>query len=72
LMSEIPDEVSSRFIQITVYCNGTLVATKQITDRLTYRLPSGFKGDRWQFKLTGNIPIKAIKFAETAKELADL
>lgn len=72
LMSEIPDEVSSRFIQITVYCNGTLVATKQITDRSTYRLPSGFKGDRWQFKVTGNVPIKAIKFAETAKELAEL
>ena len=72
LMSELPDEVSSRFIQITVYCNGTLVATKQITDRQTYRLPSGFKGDRWQFKVTGNVPIKAIKLAETAKELAEL
>jgi hypothetical protein len=72
LMAEIPDEVSSRFIQISVYCNGVLVTTKQITNRLTYRLPSGFKGDRWQFKVTGNVPIKAIKFAETAKELAEL
>jgi hypothetical protein len=72
LMSELPDEISSRFIQITVYCNGVIVATKQITDRQTYRLPSGFKGDRWQFKITGNVPIKAIKLAETAKELAQL
>jgi len=72
LMAETPDEVSSRFIQISIYCNGTLVTTRQITDRNAYRLPSGFKGDRWQFKVTGNVPIKAIKFAETAKELAEL
>lgn len=72
LMAEIPDEVSSRFIQISIYCNGVLVTTRQITDRQTYRLPSGFKGDRWQFRVTGNVPIKAIKFAETGKELAEL
>ena len=71
LMSEPPDNVSSRFIQISIYCGGILVSTKQITDRKTYRLPSGFKGDRWQFKVTGNVPIKSIKFAETAKELAE-
>ena len=72
LMSETPDEVSSRFIQISIYCNGNLIITKQITNRDTYRLPSGYKGDRWQFKVVGNVPIKAIKIAETAKELAQL
>jgi len=72
LMQEIPNDVSRRFIQIFVYCSGVLVATKQITGRHTYRLPSGFKGDRWQFRVTGNVPIKTIKFAETAKELAEL
>lgn len=71
-MTEQIDDVSSRFIQIAIYCNGQLITTKQISDRDAYRLPSGFKGDRWQFKVTGNVPIKSIKIAETAKELAQL
>jgi hypothetical protein len=72
LMAETLRDVSNRFIQVAVYCNGVLVSTKQVADRKTYRLPSGFKSDRWQFKITGNVPIKSLKFAETAKELAEL
>jgi hypothetical protein len=72
LMAETLDEVSGRFIQLSIYCGGVLVATKQVSDRKTYRLPSGFKSDRWQFKITGNVPLKSIKFAETAKELSQL
>ena len=72
IMVDPLDPVTSRYIQVQIYCNDVLISTKSILDRKTYRLPSGFKGDRWQFRLSGNIPIKHLKIAETAKELAQL
>lgn len=72
IMKRIPGGVSSQYLQLKVYCNGTLVANRSITNRDTYRLPSGFKGDRWQFQLSGNVSLRSLKIAETAKELAQL
>lgn len=72
ILKKIPGGVSALSLQVKVYCNGVLVATKSISDRSTYRLPSGFKSDRWQFRLSGNVPLRAFKIAETAKELAQL
>lgn len=72
IMKRIPGSISSRYLQAKIYCNGVLVVTKSMTDRSMYRLPSGFKGDRWQFRLSGNVPLRSFKIAETAKELAQL
>jgi hypothetical protein len=72
ILQKIPGVVSSLSLQVKIYCNGILVSTISVTDRSTYRLPSGFKSDRWQFKLSGNVPLRAFKIAETAKELAQL
>ena len=72
ILKKIPGGVSALSLQVKVYCNGILVSTKSISDRSTYRLPSGFKSDRWQFRLSGNVPLRAFKIAETAKELVQL
>ena len=72
IMQKIPGGVDDRTLQVKIYCNDVLVASRSITDRSTYRLPSGFKGDRWRFTLSGNIPLASFKIAETAKELAQL
>ena len=64
--------IESRYIQLKIYCNGQLIATKSVVNRNDFRLPSGFKGDRWEFQFNGNIPISQVRIAETAKELADL
>jgi hypothetical protein len=72
ILQPIPGVVSSLSLQVKIYCNGILVSTRSITDRSTYRLPSGFKSDRWQFRLSGNVPLRTFKIAETAKELAQL
>lgn len=72
ILKKIPGGVSALSLQVKIYCNGVLVSTRSVTDRSTYRLPSGFKSDRWQFRLSGNVPLRAFKIAETAKELAQL
>ena len=72
LLQDLPGQIDSRYVLLTVYADGQKVAELNIQNRNLYRLPSGFKADRWEFKVNGNIPLRHIKIAETAKELASL
>lgn len=72
ILQDVPSAVDGRFVLLQVYCNSRLVATLNITSRRALRLPSGFKGDRWEFRLAGNVPLRSLKVAETSKELVQL
>jgi hypothetical protein len=37
-----------------------------------FRLPSGFKEDRWQIQIAGTGRFRELRVAETARELAKL
>ena len=72
LLTSIASSVESRYIQVKIFCNYQLIATRSVTSRKEFRLPSGYKGDRWEFQFNGNIPLLQFRIAETAKELAQL
>jgi hypothetical protein len=72
LLTSITSSVEGRYIQVKIFCNYQLVATRSVTSRKEFRLPSGYKGDRWEFQFNGNIPLLQFRIAETAKELAEL
>lgn len=67
-----PSDISGRFVQLTVFCQDRQVAVIDVKDTKPFRLPSGFKGDRWEFKFTGNVPIRHLKVAETSRGLMEL
>jgi len=67
-----PSDISGRFVQLTVLCQGRQVAVFDVKDSKPFRLPSGFKGDRWEFKFTGNVPVRHLKVAETSRGLMEL
>lgn len=69
---DIPIVVDDRYVLITVIADGSVKATMQIKSRNAVRLPSGFKSDRWEFKINGNIPLKHVKIAESSKGLIEL
>ena len=69
---DIPVIVDDRYVLVTVIADGTVKATMQIKNRSAVRLPSGFKADRWEFKINGNIPLKHVKIAESSKGLIEL
>lgn len=56
--------------EVRVYANGALVWQGYVEDAVTYRLPSGFKAERWQFAIKTRVPIFNLQVAETSKELA--
>lgn len=52
---------------------GTVLINQQnVTNRLPLRLPKGFKSDTYEFRLTGNIPVRYFKVAETLQEIKDI
>jgi hypothetical protein len=69
---EVSVAVDDRYILLTVIADGRERARVSIKNRNAVRLPSGYKADRWEFKLNGNIPLKHVKVAETAKGLIEL
>lgn len=71
-MQPLVDAADTLFITLTIYCDGKQVAAIPVRSAKPFRLPSGFKADRWEFKLNGNIPLRHLKIAETSKGLVDL
>jgi hypothetical protein len=56
--------------EVIVYASGELVWQSVVEDGVVYRLPSGFKSERWQFAVTTAVPVFNLQVAETSKELA--
>jgi hypothetical protein len=67
-----PATVDGRYLTLTVFAQGKQIAAVTVKNSLAVRLPSGFKADRWEFQLDGNVPVRHLKVAETSKELASL
>lgn len=63
----LPDGVEC---EVSVYANGVLVWQGYVEDAVVYRLPSGFKAERWQFGVKTRVPIFNLQVAETSKEIA--
>lgn len=57
---------------VTTDTNTTLVHSRTLTDRAVKRLPSGFKSDTWEFRLSGNLNVRYFKVAETAFEIGQV
>lgn len=70
ILQTLPTQsVDQRYVNLTVFCQGQQVASINVKSSAPFRLPSGFKGDKWEFQLTGNIPVRHLKLAETSSGL---
>lgn len=67
-----PEGIDARYVLLTVFCNGEQIAAIPVINANAFRLPSGFKGDRWEFQINGNVPLRHLKVAETSKGLVDV
>jgi hypothetical protein len=62
----------SLFLQVYAWTTGTdthLVHAENLVSRKAIRLPLGPKSDTWEVRLSGNIPVRYWKIAETMNEL---
>ena len=59
-------------IKVGAVMVSTLMYTKTLTVDETFRLPGGFKSDRWKVALSGTGRFRELRVAETVKELATI
>lgn len=74
LVGGVYPNYDSRSLQLQVYAitTGTdlqLVHQQNLTSRNVQRMPKGFKSDEWSFRISGNIPVRYFKVAETSTEI---
>jgi hypothetical protein len=72
VLGSIPQTVDDRFIEVIVYAEGKERQRITATERGVKRLVDGYKSDRFQFTLSGNVPLRHVKVAETVKELRSM
>lgn len=72
LLQTIPSVIDNRYLLVEVYVDDKLIHSKQYTSRGVYRMPSGYKGQIFEVKINGNIELRYVKMAASAKELKSL
>jgi len=70
-MDLVPD-ISWDSLTYQLYIDGGLKFSKTLTDSRAFRLPSGYKADNSAHRVSGNVTVKSIAFAETMKGLAEV
>jgi hypothetical protein len=61
-----------RYLQVNFYADGVLRYTKNPLNNKTFKLPSGFKCENWQFEISGNVKAYWLKVGETVEDLKQL
>jgi len=56
-------------LAMRVYANGVLKYSNAVLDAGQYRLPAGYKSDKWWVEFEGDAAVKSARLAETGKEL---
>lgn len=69
---EAPDPGVGPAVLVKLFCDGVQRWAKQVTSEDPLRLPSGYKGVRWEIEVSGNVPIYSITIADTMKGLENL
>jgi hypothetical protein len=72
ILEIIPRQVDNRYLLVELRCDDKIIHSTTYTNRGVYRLPSGFKGQLFEVRITGNIELRYLKLAETVKELKSL
>lgn len=66
-----PIPTISRTVAVNVYADDVLVASIDKTGEMA-RLPSGFKAQKWQIEVTGDIPVQQVTMATAGRELMEV
>lgn len=65
-------EYATLFLRFSIYADGVEKYSENVESNKTFSLPSGFKADRWEFRISGNIPVYSAFIAESATELRQM
>jgi hypothetical protein len=59
----------SASLTFTLYVNGVLAHSTPVFDDSPFRLPTGYRMDKFEVSISGNAPVRAVQLAETPQGL---
>lgn len=60
---------TSATLTFYLYVNGNIALTAPVVSDIPFRLPTGYRVDKFEVRVTGNAPVKSIQLAETMQGL---
>jgi hypothetical protein len=57
------------YVDFNIYADGVLKFTKQVMDSNMFKLPRGFKNKKWEWEVSGMIPVKRVTLATSTEEI---
>lgn len=67
-----PTVIDNRYLMFTLYKEGQQIFQKSVTSKKPFSMPSGYKSDVFEVRLSGNIDVHNVKVAETHQGLKEL
>jgi hypothetical protein len=59
-------------ITFKLWVDGVLVSTQQLDNRNVFRLPRGYRSDKFEISVEGSVQLKSIRIAETPTGLREI
>ena len=63
---------TSATLQFYLYVNGVQALVASVVNDVPFRLPTGYRVDKFEIRITGNAPVKSIQLAETMQGLKEV
>lgn len=68
-LQDPPAEPALNIVNVTLWANGKLIASKEVSTTRVFRFPAGYKADTFSVQVTSQCVVKEIRLAETSDEL---
>ena len=72
ILKKLPEAPQQGFVLLQIYADEVLKDSIYFSNQQSVRLKSGYKTDRWEFIVAGNVPLRSVKLAETFQELKQI
>lgn len=72
ILNNLPKAPQQGFVLLQIYADEVLKDSIYFSNQESVRLKSGYKTDRWEFIVAGNVPLRSVKLAETFQELKQI
>ena len=72
ILEDVPAAYDTPFVLLKVFGDGVLRGSTYFTSAIPQRLPAGYKADKFEFVLSGNVPMRSIRIAENIKQLKQI
>ena len=69
MLNDLNSIDASPYVNLTIWADGVLVYSKNVSTAEAFKLPRGYKAKRWEVQFSGTVPVRGFDMATTMKEI---